>query len=186
MPGSSTKRLGRQKPRDRGAGEPGFAPGSRPRTRFIVDAMLGSLARKLRAFGFDAAYYSSGDDAGLLERSVREGRIILTADRTLATRSGMKGFRAILVTGNSDRERVRSIAVGAEAGGIELVRGDPLCSLCGGDLRLVRKDEVSAEVPPAVGRRHRLFFKCGSCGQLYWHGSHWKKLMSVARRLDDR
>jgi hypothetical protein len=146
--------------------------------------MLGSLARKLRALGFDAAYYRSGEDAGLLERSVREGRIILTADRSLAARSGTKGLKVILVSGDSDRERVGSIASGAAASGIDLVRGDPLCSLCGGELRPVKKDEVSAEVPPAVGRRHRLFFRCMSCGQLYWRGSHWKKLMSLAGRLN--
>jgi hypothetical protein len=93
------------------------------------------------------------------------------------------GTKAILVVGDSDRERVRSIAARAAAGGIDLARGDPLCSLCGGDLRRVKKDEVSGEVPPEVGRRHRLFFRCVSCGQLYWRGSHWKKLMSVARQL---
>jgi hypothetical protein len=145
--------------------------------------MLGSLARKLRALGFDTAYYRSGDDAGIIERSVLESRIILTADRSLGARADAVGTKAILVVGDSDRERVRSIAARAAAGGIDLVRGDPLCSLCGGDLRRVKKDEVSGEVPPEVGRRHRLFFRCVSCGQLYWRGSHWKKLMSVARQL---
>jgi len=144
--------------------------------------MLGSLARKLRALGFDAAYYKSGDDAGLLERSVLESRIILTADRSLAARAEAMGVKAMLVVGDSDRERVGSIAGWASASGIVLMRGDPLCSLCGGELRSVGKDDLS-EVPPAVRRRHRLFFRCNSCGQLYWRGSHWKKLMSVARRL---
>jgi hypothetical protein len=145
--------------------------------------MLGSLARKLRALGFDTAYYKSGDDAGIMERSVLESRIILTADRSLAARADAAGTKAILVIGDSDRERVRSMAARAAAGGIGLVRGDPLCSICGGELRTVKKAEVTGEVPPEVGRRHRLFFRCISCGQLYWRGSHWKKLMSVARQL---
>jgi hypothetical protein len=145
--------------------------------------MLGSLARKLRALGFDTAYYKSGDDAGIMERSVLESRIILTADRSLAARADAVGTKAILVIGDSDRERVRSMAARAAAGGIGLVRGDPLCSICGGELRTVKKAEVTGEVPPEVGRRHRLFFRCISCGQLYWRGSHWKKLMSVARQL---
>jgi uncharacterized protein with PIN domain len=145
--------------------------------------MLGSLARKLRALGFDAAYYRSGEDAGLLECSIREGRIILTADRSLAARAEAKGITAILVTGTTDRERVGTIARRAAASGIDLVRGDSLCSLCGRELRPVGRDEIS-EVPPGVRRHHRLFFRCTSCGQLYWRGSHWKRLMSLARRLD--
>jgi len=148
--------------------------------------MLGSLARKLRALGFDAAYYRSGEDAGLLERSVKEGRIILTADRSLAARAEAKGIKAIPVFGRTDGERVGAMAAGAVACGINLVRGDPLCSLCGGELRRARKDEISGEVPPAVWRRHRLFFECTECGQLYWRGSHWKKLMSLAARLEGR
>ena len=184
MPRSSTRRSGRQRPPGSRTGGPGSRPARGTRTRFVVDAMLGSLARKLRALGFDAAYYRSGDDIGLLERSVLEGRTVLTADRSLAARAGAKGARAILVIGESDRERVGSLARGAAASGISLVRGDPLCSLCGSELRRVQKDEVSGQVPPLVARRHRLFFECTSCGQLYWRGSHWKRLMSLAKQLN--
>ena len=55
------------------------------RTRFVADAMLGSLARKLRALGFDTAYYKSGDDLGIITLAARSSRIILTADRSLAS-----------------------------------------------------------------------------------------------------
>ena len=146
--------------------------------------MLGSLARKLRALGFDATYYRSGDDAGIMELSKREDRIILTADRFLAARAGTTGLRAILVQGNSDGKRVSSIARGAAAMGFGLTRGDPLCSICGAELRSVKKEEVRERVPTSVRLRHRLFFECSSCRQVYWRGSHWKKLMSLTRRLD--
>jgi uncharacterized protein len=153
------------------------------RTQFIVDAMLGSLARKLRALGFDAAYYRSGDDSGILGRSLHESRIILTADRSLAARAEANGLRAILVHGKADGDRVGFIARAAAAKGYGLTRGDPLCSICGGELLRVKKDDVSEKVPHSVLLRHRLFFQCVACGQVYWRGSHWKKLMSLARRL---
>jgi uncharacterized protein with PIN domain len=146
--------------------------------------MLGSLARKLRALGFDAAYYRSGGDSDLLGLAPREGRIILTADRSLAARAEAKGVMAILLAGSSDRQRVGSLARGAAARGIALVRGDSLCSLCGGALRTMMKGEATGKAPPAVIRRHRLFFECTACGQVYWRGSHWKKLMSLARSLE--
>ena len=186
MQGGSTNRSGRLRPQDRGAWDTRSATETNGRTRFIADAMLGSLARKLRAFGFDAAYYRDGDDAGLLRLSLRDGRIILTADRSLAARADSKGIRTLVLVGDSDRERLGSLAQGARAAGVSLVRGDPLCSLCGGELRRVKKDEISGEVPRSVRRRHRLFFQCASCGQIYWRGSHWKRLMSLARRLDQK
>ena len=149
----------------------------------VADAMLGSLARKLRALGFDTAYYRSGDDRGLVDLAAREGRTILTSDRSLAQRAGSKGVGALLVAGRNDRERSRALARGALAAGITLGPGDPLCSLCGGDLDSVPKLEIAGKVPPSVERRHRLFFRCRSCGQLYWRGSHWKKLMALKRQL---
>jgi uncharacterized protein len=148
--------------------------------------MLGSLARKLRAFGFDATYYKAGNDAGLLGVALREGRIILTADRSLAAWAEAKGIRTMVLVGDSDRERLGSLAQGATAAGVSLVRGDPLCSLCGGELRAVKKNEISGKIPQSVRRRHRFFFRCESCGQIYWRGSHWKRLMLLARRLNQK
>jgi uncharacterized protein with PIN domain len=157
---------------------------SPPRTRFITDAMLGSLTRKLRALGFDATYYREGDDCGLVEAAAREGRLILTSDRGVAALGAARGVRAFLLGGRSDGERVSALAKAFEASGTPLVRGAPLCSLCGGELEGVRRAEVAGRVPPSVAARHRLFYRCASCGQLYWRGSHWKKLRSLARRLD--
>ncbi len=154
------------------------------RTRLAADAMLGSLARKLRALGFDTAYYKSGDDAGLLRLASESERIVVTSDRGLAALARNRGIGAILVAGKSDGQRIRRLAEGAKALGIELTRGDPLCSVCGGELLPVQKTKVAGAVPPSVEKRHRLFFRCADCGQLYWRGSHWKRLMSLARNLE--
>jgi uncharacterized protein with PIN domain len=106
----------------------------RPRTRFAADAMLGSLARKLRAFGFDVAYYRSGDDAGILRVARSGGRILITSDRELAARGGSHGVQSVLISRNNDASRISELAAGCSARGIELVRGEPMCSLCGGEL----------------------------------------------------
>ncbi len=156
------------------------------RTRFIADAMLGSLSRKLRALGFDTAYYKSGDDSGMLGRAASEGRIILTSDRHLADRAVAKGLDVIHLSGDNDGDRMSAIARTARESGLRLVRGDPLCSLCGGELEALRRKEVLGHVPPSVERRHRLFWRCKSCGHLYWRGSHWKKLRSLSRRLGEK
>jgi uncharacterized protein with PIN domain len=155
-------------------------------TRFVADAMLGSLCRKLRALGFDTSYFKTGNDSGMIRMARTQRRVILTSDRSLAALATSKGLKAILVEGKRDGERISAISRAAAASGIRLVRGDPLCSLCGGELLTLRKTDVLGEVPPSVMIRHRVFFRCRSCGHYYWRGSHWKKLRSMSRRLEPK
>jgi hypothetical protein len=54
--------------------------------KLIADAMLGALARWLRALDLDVAYDPALDDAELVARAVAEGRTILTRDRRLIQR----------------------------------------------------------------------------------------------------
>ncbi|HEV2226724.1 MAG TPA: Mut7-C RNAse domain-containing protein [Nitrososphaerales archaeon] len=161
-------------------------PDDERRAHFIADAMLGSLCRKLRALGFDTAYYKAGNDSGIITMASAQKRIILTSDRSLAAIAMSKGLLAILVEGKNDGERISAISRAAAASGTRLVRGDPLCSICGGELFTLRRVEVLGEVPPSVAVSHRLFYRCGSCGKYYWRGSHWKKLRSLSRRLGSK
>ncbi len=146
--------------------------------------MLGSLARKLRALGFDTEYYKSGNDAELKRLASATGRVILTSDRALASLALARGAKAILVTGNNDRQRILSLKAGATRLRVPLARGDPLCSMCGGRLERVARSDVEGIVPQSVQKRHRLFYACTSCGHLYWRGSHWKRLRSLAKLLE--
>lgn len=145
--------------------------------------MLGSLGRKLRALGFDTKYYKDGEDSALLRLAASEKRVVLTSDRQLASRASALGIAVFLLSGSNDGARVAEISRAAARQGIDLTRGPPLCSLCGGPLAEISKGEAAGLVPAAVERRHRRFQRCGSCGQVYWKGSHWKKLRLLARRL---
>jgi len=157
---------------------------SRAQTRFVVDAMLGSLSRKLRAFGFDVAYYKEGDDAGVLGLSGRERRILVTADRPLASQSERLGVPVLLVSGRSDGERVAAMVAQARRRGVSLRRGEPRCSLCNGRLDRISAAEARKSLQPMVARRHRSFQRCRSCGQVYWRGGHWKKLRRLERLFE--
>jgi hypothetical protein len=58
----------------------------RPAPRLLADAMLGALARWLRALGVDVTYDPDLDDPELVELAFAEGRTILTRDRRLTER----------------------------------------------------------------------------------------------------
>src|SRR3989337_2369924 len=47
-------------------------------TRFVVDVMLGKLARWLRALGYDTLYFRDATDSRLLGIALRERRQLLT------------------------------------------------------------------------------------------------------------
>ncbi|MEM4516988.1 MAG: Mut7-C RNAse domain-containing protein, partial [Desulfurococcaceae archaeon] len=61
--------------------------------RFIVDTMLGTVARWLRILGYDTVYDKSAEDWQIIRRAELEKRIIVTRDRGLhikAIKSGLK------------------------------------------------------------------------------------------------
>ena len=157
----------------------------RPRaTRFVVDAMLGSLARKLRAVGFDTLYYGEGDDSGMIDICRRERRVLLTADRLLTERADELGITVISVSGRTDRNRMSGMVSAARLRGLSLTSGESRCSLCNGLLAQISPRDAEKSVPAEVARRHRLFWRCAGCGQVYWRGGHWKKLRSLGKLFE--
>jgi uncharacterized protein len=155
--------------------------------RFIADAMLGSLARKLRIFGFDTLYFGKGGDPDLEAQAKKERRVILTSDKRLFARSeGRRGLRTILVDGTTDRARLRSVVRQASPPmTLRLGRGRPSrCAVCNGELDILgRRDAASKEIPAKVLARHRLFYACRSCSRLYWRGKHWERLRRLSYSL---
>jgi uncharacterized protein len=148
--------------------------------------MLGSLARKLRIFGFDTSYFAEGGDLELEALARREKRVILTSDRRLFAHSEGRGIRAILVEGRTDTTRLRSIARQAGPGMTLRLGGRQAsrCAVCNGELELIKKSEaVTSKIPPKVLASHRLFYACRSCSRFYWRGRHWDRLRRLSYSL---
>jgi len=149
--------------------------------------MLGSLARKLRIFGFDTSYFAEGGDLELEALARRERRVILTSDKGLFARSAGRGLKAILIEGKTDGARLRSIArqfgpgMSLRLGGGRVSR----CAVCNGELELIgRTEAVAGGIPPKVLARHRLFYVCRSCSRYYWRGKHWDRLRRLSYSLN--
>jgi uncharacterized protein with PIN domain len=153
-----------------------------PRPAFIVDRMLGTLCRYLRLLGYDTLSASSfregnkREDTLLLKTAERTGRILLTRDRELATRGGV---RAILITGSTVLEELRElIDRGLVNPELRLNR----CSLCNEPLRLAREQEVAGADYAPRDRNGLKFYWCKKCRKLYWLGSHGR---SLEKRIRD-
>lgn len=159
--------------------------------RFLADAMLGSVARKLRAFGFDTAYLAHTHDDEVMRVGEAEARTILTADRELFKRIVASNRPGVLVDCKNEFEDLLHILAKAGAKSIAL-DGDPgnsagsRCSTCNGLLENRNPSQVEGLVPVPLLARHDKFYQCSSCGKVYWHGGHFKRLSVLAGRLDAR
>lgn len=75
---------------------------------WLCDAMLGRLARLLRAAGEDAAMIDAdADDRAVVARARREGRRLLTRDRRLAEAAGAD---ALWIAAQAPMEQAEALA----------------------------------------------------------------------------
>lgn len=139
----------------------------------LADAMLGKLAKWLRLLGYDTTYDPSWDDATIVRLSRAEGRVVLTRDRQLAER---RGLRALYLTSDKLAEQMAQInerlrLPPAEAG--------TRCSICNAVLETVAKRDVAGRVPPYVHGTQEVFHRCPVCDRIYWPGGHWARMQPV-------
>lgn len=147
--------------------------------------MLGSVARKLRIFGFDTIYMADTGDEEVLERGIRQGRVILTADRELYRRIVKEGARGVLVEGTSDLDDMAHIF--AKLGlRIDTSAIGSRCTACNGTLAGKTRPQVEGIVPSSVLERHEEFYQCLSCSKVYWDGGHMGRIRTFADRLAAR
>lgn len=150
---------------------------------FLADAMLGSVARKLRIFGFDTAYMAHTTDDEVLKLGVEQDRIILTADKEFFKRLVSRNVKGVLVKGSDDFDDLLHIFAKMRIKSIGVTIGSR-CAACNGRLASKKPSEVAGLMPTAVVARHGNFYQCASCAKVYWDGSHLQSLRALAERLE--
>jgi uncharacterized protein with PIN domain len=153
--------------------------------RFVADSMLGSVARKLRIFGFDTLYVAHVEDSEVLKIGMDQDRVILTADKEFFKRIVKVNAKGVLVDGLDELEDLVHIL---EKNGIKSVAGEgeiqSRCSMCNGQLNAVNSKDVQSELPAKVTLNHKEFFRCIDCGKVYWEGSHIQRIRQLAQRIE--
>ncbi len=139
--------------------------------------MLGRLARWLRILGYDTLYNPRWPDDELARRARAEGRILLTRDRALAHRPGL---RALLVESERLEAQLAQVAhtLGLDAAGY-LSR----CPACNDLLETVPRSWAWGYVPPYTFVTQHEFRLCPTCNRFYWRGTHSERMGEVLARL---
>jgi uncharacterized protein with PIN domain len=147
--------------------------------RFVLDGHLGRLARHLRMLGFDTRWRAEAGDEELASISAGEHRILLTRDRGLLKRSAV-------THGYCVRAADPRLQLGEVVRRLDLSRSVvPFrrCIRCNGVIAPVPREEVADRVPPRVRERQADFRRCGSCGRVYWAGTHHARMERVIAGL---
>ncbi len=145
--------------------------------RFLVDGMLGGLARWLRILGQEVRYDARAMDNDLLRIAQEENMILLTRDKELYQRAIAREIMSALLLGETEEQRLAQI--GKTFGvSLEPIMATTKCPECGSDLNETSKNDVTDKVPQASIKLYNQFWKCAdqNCGKVYWVGSHWKQI----------
>ncbi len=130
--------------------------------KFLVDFMLGRLNQWLRILGYDCLYFRRPPSSGfqgkkdLIYLSLKDGRIILTRDKTLSRK---KAIKPVIIKSDFLSEQIKQVF--KELG---LVLDDKKifsrCIVCNSLLEPIDKKKVEHSVPPYVYENQEEFSIC--------------------------
>jgi len=134
--------------------------------KFVVDRMLGKLARWLRILGYDTLYPDAKDEE-LIEMGNREGRTLITRDKELALRCG----NSILITTFTIEDQLGEML----KNGLRIDEKEMFtrCTLCNSVLQEIDKNNVQGKIPQKSFENNEKFWYCKNCDKYYWKGKHW-------------
>lgn len=147
--------------------------------KFIADCHLGRVAKYLRILGYDTLYFTHIEDDDLIRLANEEKRIILTRDRELSER---KNARAFLLRATDTKTQLQTIL--EHFGLSKKIGRTSRCTVCNTLLKKVDKEEVVDLLPGGVKKNFEFFERCPGCHRIYWHGDHYRNMVSLLDAID--
>lgn len=147
--------------------------------KFIVDSMLGKLAKRLRLLGHDTLYAPDIDDHDLISIAKHEDRIIVTRDTGVAK---VRGLKVMLIRSTAIEEQLKELSR------LSKIRFDSRisfsrCPDCNTPVEEVEKSKIENIVPKLVFDTMDKFAYCPKCKKAYWQGTHYDKLVKELKSM---
>lgn len=152
--------------------------------KFICDSGLGGLTRWLWASGYEALWKPNIDDHDLINLTMNSSSILLTTDSMLFERRLLRDkiIKALWLPPTIKPKYQLFIVFDY----FDLEVKDPRCMKCGGKLEEVSKESVIDKIPPRTLKWLNEYYACVNCKNLFWHGTHWKRIRPVIEELRNR
>lgn len=147
--------------------------------KFIADEMLGKLAKWLRVFGYDTAYFRHVRDSELLRLSVVENRVLLTRDTLLIRRRGINNFLFIFY--DQPFEQIKQVI--RELNIPYPYKPFSRCIMCNEVIEPYTREEACITVPEYICKTQDVFGNCPNCRKIYWKGTHYARMEKLMGEL---
>ncbi|MEW2081755.1 Mut7-C RNAse domain-containing protein [Streptomyces sp. NPDC005283] len=156
----------------RGVERPQQVPGAP--LRFLLDVHLGTLARRLRLLGVDAAYENEDiGDPALAALSAKERRVLLSRDRGLLRRREI--WAGAYIYSDRPDDQLRDVLERFAPALAPWTR----CTACNGRLTDADKESVQEHLEQGTQRSYDVFAQCTACERVYWRGAHHARLEAI-------
>ncbi len=149
--------------------------------RFLLDGMLGSLARWLRIGGYDTEYRKDMKDSDLVDEALLWSRILLTRDEVLVIGAKKRGIDSIYIKSERDEEALSQLSTEL---GLTFDPTQSRCPKCNHAVEKVAKGCIEGRIPEGTYRVIDEYWACPQCGSVYWRGSHWPRIVETLRRAE--
>ena len=153
--------------------------------KFLVDSMLGKLARLLRIFGYDTVYAEevekSAPDSRLLEYAIENDRIIITRDLPFHKKAQAQSY---YLNGLDAYENLLKLEKELKLN-LDFSINKARCSVCNSMLKKINdKNSIVNEIESETFHNYDDFYKCTNpkCNKIYWKGSHIEKIISKLKK----
>jgi uncharacterized protein with PIN domain len=150
--------------------------------KFIVDCMLGKLARWLKVLGFDVLFFPRIDDDELLAVAQKENRTLLSRDTALVQKAN--GVKSLFVSSEKWKKQVREVLDKFDLWGE--VSPHTRCLECNAPLHVISPEAARNLVPSFVCEHATRFSLCPRCDRVYWQGTHYKDMKDKIEEILER
>lgn len=153
---------------------------------FIVDCMLGKLAKWLKILGFDTLYFSKIEDSHLLDLAHEKKRVLLTRDNGLIEKA--KNIPSLFIESEDWDTQVVQVLDAFDLW--KDIRPNSRCIECNVRLRNLSKKKAKNLVVPFVYEHATSFALCSRCGRVFWQGTHYQdmefKIEEILKRRKEK
>jgi uncharacterized protein with PIN domain len=139
---------------------------------FVVDCMLGKLAKWLKILGFDATFFSKIEDSELLDLAQKEKRTLLTRYTGLIEKA--KRIGTLFIESEDWNDQVEQVLSTFDLW--KHVEPYSRCIECNTVLKDLPKSRARNLVTPFVYEQADYFALCPGCGRVFWKGTHHKDM----------
>jgi len=153
--------------------------------KFLVDSMLGKLARLLRIFGYDTVYAEevekSAPDSKLLDYAIENDRIIITRDLPFHKKARDRSF---YVDNLDAYENLLKLEKELNLK-LDFSMENARCSVCNSILEEIEdKKSLTNEIESETFHNYDHFYTClnPKCNKIYWRGSHIDKIINKLKK----